>query len=75
LNASSDKSLTELEKAIKFSKELPALMKAKKELEDVLEMREDEITDIAPAAAEGEEVELKVSILQELNDEDESNSN
>jgi hypothetical protein len=40
-----------------------------------LEMREDEITDIAPAAAEGEEVELKVSILQELNDEDESNSN
>lgn len=72
LNATSSKSLIELEKAVKFSKELPALMKAKKELEDILEMREDEPTDIGPdnKTEKEEDIMSNLAILAQLNEED-----
>jgi hypothetical protein len=71
LNQAHNKSLAELEKAVKFSKELPALMKAKKDLEEVLDMREDEITDIGlDGKTEEEETTItNLSILAQLNDE------
>ncbi len=71
LNAAPNKSLQELEKAVKFSKELPALMKAKKELEDILEMREDEVTDIgAEQSQEESQPVMSMSILAQLNEEE-----
>lgn len=74
LNAKPQKELQELEKAVKFSKDLPALMKAKKELEDILEMREDEITDVGTEPAKTEEdaiVVSNLSILAQLNEDEE----
>jgi hypothetical protein len=74
LNATTNKSLTELEKAVKFSKELPALMKAKKDLEDILEMREDEVTDIGVEKTPEEDLVLdNLSVLAQINEEDPDN--
>lgn len=74
LNAAPDKSLQELDKAVKFSKDLPALMKAKKELEDLLDMREDEVTDIGTEKTpEEEQVQSNFSILAQLNEEEPEN--
>lgn len=72
LNGTSNKSLTELEKAVKMSLQLPALMKAKKELEDILEMREDEEPEIeATVATPAEEDNIKnFAILAQLNEEE-----
>jgi hypothetical protein len=71
LNITNNKSLTELEKAVKFSKDLPALMKAKKELEGILEMREDEVTDIGSPQQEEEVLAVSnMSILAEINEEE-----
>lgn len=39
LNMKADKTVVELEKAIKFTKELPAIMEAKKKLEEILNIR------------------------------------
>lgn len=65
-----EKSATEIEKAIKFSKDLPALIKAKREIEDVLEMREDEVSDVEEATTvEGEVKESALSILATINEE------
>lgn len=74
LNNMHSKSLTELEKAVKMSKELPSLMKAKKELEELLEMREDEITDILdPKDATSDEVVLSnLSLLAQINEEEDN---
>lgn len=74
LNSRQQKDLQELEKAVKFSKELPALMKAKRELEDIVEMREDEITDIGTETktAEEEVVVSNLSILARINEEEEN---
>lgn len=74
LNSRQQKDLQELEKAVKFSKELPALMKAKRELEDIVEMREDEITDIGieTKTAEEEVVVSNLSILARINEEEEN---
>lgn len=70
-NAAGDKGAAEIEKAIKFSKDLPALLKAKKEVEEILEMREDEMTDIAEVTnTESEVKEQTLSVLALLNEED-----
>lgn len=70
LNNKSDKDLAELEKAVKFSLQLPALMKAKKELEDILDRREDEVAEIESDKPADEEIDVsKMSILAQLNEE------
>lgn len=70
LNNKSDKDLAELEKAVKFSLQLPALMKAKKELEDILDRREDEVAEVESDKPVDEEIDVsKMSILAQLNEE------
>lgn len=69
-NVAPNKSATEIEKAIKFSKDLPTLLKAKREIEDILEMREDEVTDVPEATnADMEVKESALSILATINEE------
>lgn len=69
-NVAANKSATEIEKAIKFSKDLPTLLKAKKEIEDILEMREDEVTDVQDATNVDLEVkESALSVLATINEE------
>lgn len=69
-NVASNKSAAEIEKAIKFSKDLPTLIKAKREIEDILEMREDEVTDVPDATnADLEVKESVLSILATINEE------
>ncbi len=63
------KETTEIEKAIKFAKELPALLKVKKEIEDTLGMREDEITDVEEVKITTEETPTNLSELAQINDE------
>jgi hypothetical protein len=70
LNNKSDKDLAELEKAVKFSLQLPALMKAKKELEDILDRREDEVAEVESDKPADEEIDVsKMSILAQLNED------
>lgn len=73
LNNKPQKTVQELEKAVKFSLQLPSLMKAKKELEEILDRREDEVTDVgAEVKPDEEEIELsKLSLLAQLNEEEE----
>lgn len=75
-NMAANKSATEIEKAIKFSKDLPTLIKAKKEIEDILDMREDAVTDIPDATnADLDVKDTALSILATINEEitDETN--
>lgn len=76
LNNKPQKTVQELEKAVKFSLQLPALMKAKKELEDILDRREDEVTDIGTEEkpAEEEIVLSNLSLLAQLNEEEEDDA-
>lgn len=69
LNNQSDKTVGELEKAVNMSLKLPALMKAKKELEDIMEIREDAIPDIVSPVDNGEPDSPGTSLLAELNEE------
>jgi hypothetical protein len=69
LHTSSDKSLQELEKAVKMAIDLPKIIKAKKEIEEILEMREDEVSEIQAPVAEAEDPIKNLSILAQLNDE------
>ncbi|HEY0751368.1 MAG TPA: hypothetical protein VGD26_09435 [Chitinophagaceae bacterium] len=72
LNNKPQKTVQELEKAVKFSLQLPALMKAKKELEEILDRREDEVTDVGTEEkpAEEEIVLGNLSLLAQLNEEE-----
>ena len=76
LNNKAQKTVQELEKAVKFSLQLPALMKAKKELEDLLDRREDEVTDIGAEEkpAEEEIVLGNLSILAQINEADDDDA-
>lgn len=73
LNNKPQKTVQELEKAVKFSLQIPALMKAKKELEELLDRREDEVTDVGAVEkpAEEEITLSNLSLLAQLNEEDE----
>lgn len=73
LNNTANKSLAELEKAVKLSKELPALMKAKRDLEDIIEMREDEVSEIETAPVAEEASPTALPMLAILNEEDPNN--
>jgi hypothetical protein len=68
-NNAPSKSPQEIEKAIKFSKDLPALIKAKREIEETLEMREDEVTDVIEATPQDDQKESPVSILAQINED------
>lgn len=71
LNNKPQKTVQELEKAVKFSLQLPSLMKAKKELEEILDRREDEVTDVGVEDKTEEEVVLSnLSILAQLNEDE-----
>ncbi len=70
-NGKQDKSASDIEKAIKFSKDLPTLLKAKREVEDILEMREEEVTDVEEVTNTDEEIkESSLAILALINEED-----
>jgi len=67
LNMKADKTIAELEKAIKFTKELPSIMKAKRELEEVLNIRAEDSSAIS--AHDDETVrEEELSTLDLLNE-------
>jgi hypothetical protein len=67
LNMVADKTVPEIEKAIKFSLDLPKLIKAKKEIEDLLEMREEELPIITSESANEADVQTgELSILAQL---------
>jgi hypothetical protein len=69
-NTASNKSATEIEKAIKFSKDLPTLIKAKREIEDILEMREDEVSAVPDATnADLDIKDTALSILATINED------
>lgn len=66
-NTAANKTGPEIGKAIKFSLDLPKLMKAKKEIEDLLEMREEELPVMSTeVTAEGEVQAGELSILAQL---------
>jgi hypothetical protein len=69
-NTAANKSATEIEKAIKFSKDLPTLIKAKREIEDILEMREDEVSAVPDATnADLDIKDTALSILATINED------
>lgn len=76
LNNKPQKTVQELEKAVKFSLQLPALMKAKKELEEILDRREDEVTDVGieEKPADEEIVLSNLSLLAQINEEEEDDA-
>ncbi len=67
LNMKADKTITELEKAIKFTKELPGIMEAKRKLEEILNIRAEDNSVLA--AHDDETVrEDELSTLDLLNE-------
>lgn len=73
LHTASDKSLQELEKAVKMAIDLPKIIKAKKEIEEILDMREEEVPEIQSTQTEkAEDIVKNLSILAQLNDEESS---
>lgn len=65
LNNQKEKTIQELEKAIKFTKELPSIMETKKKLEEILNLRGEDLHPLAPDSDEVKQDEL--STLDRVN--------
>jgi len=71
LNNQKDKTIQELEKAIKFTKELPSIMDTKKKLEEILNIRSEDVS--ALAVADDDDVKYdELSTLDLYNEEETS---
>lgn len=70
LNIKADKSVQELDKAVTMTLKLPQLVKSKKEIEEILDMREDEpAPDATMGSEDGDETvdEASLPLLSKLN--------